>query len=272
MSELEVLRPLIRPVIRLGRVLAGAVPFKQNNINDTFRGLVLTEEGERPAIIKDLEPKELANEVLVAAIALMLGLPVPEPVIAIASPDRLNACKGPEFGEGRLVYASIDVAQPQVAVLYNQGGGRKVLERLAQWKGLGRLYGLDALVANIDRHPGNILFSGDREIWIIDHGHCFTGPHWSASDLASPERLMDSRLQHWLTPILTYKQRTEKAEEAAHIEVDAVRIDLSGVAASDYLTALLTEGDLAAVLIFLNARCAHVPRLAATALDIGRLL
>ena len=49
------------PVIQLGRVLAGAIPFKENNINATYRGIVLTAEGERTAIIKDLEPKELAN-------------------------------------------------------------------------------------------------------------------------------------------------------------------------------------------------------------------
>ena len=62
---------LLQPVVLLGQVLAGAVPFKvENNVTDTYRGLILTDAGERTAIIKDLPPKELANEVLGAAIAL----------------------------------------------------------------------------------------------------------------------------------------------------------------------------------------------------------
>jgi hypothetical protein len=151
-------------IVKLGRVLAGAKPFKANNINDTYRGMVLTDDGEKISFIKDLEPKELANEVMTAAIGLMLGLPVPPPILALASDDRLLAKKGPVFEDGRLVFASADVAQPQVAMLYISGGGEKVLLRLAAWSQLGRLYGFDAFVANIDRHAGNILFSGDREV------------------------------------------------------------------------------------------------------------
>ncbi|WP_421929826.1 hypothetical protein [Neoaquamicrobium sediminum] len=259
-------------VVRLGRVLAGAIPFRENNINDTYRGIVLTDEGEQTAIIKDLEPKELANEVLVAAMALLFGLPVPPPVLAIATPDRLAATKGPQLGEGRLVYASIDVNQPQVAMLYLQGGGKGVLERLAKWAELGRLYGFDALVANIDRHAGNILFSGDREVWIIDHGHCFTGPRWTASDLQPADRPTVSKLKEWLTPVLDYKARNEKAAEAAWVETETEKMDLNAVALSNHMSELLTQADLDAVLEFVNGRYRHVPRLAAQALDVGGLV
>lgn len=260
------------PVVQLGRVLAGATPFKENNINATYRGMVLTANGERTAIIKDLEPKELANEVLVAAIAVLIGLPVPPPVLAIATPDRLAVENGPRLDDGRLVYASIDVDQPQVAMLYKQGGGRKVLERLAQWADLGRLYGFDALVANIDRHAGNILFSGDREVWIIDHGHCFTGPRWDVSDLQPADRPIVSKLKEWLTPILDNRTRNEKAAEAVSVEIATETMDLNAVALSNYVSELLTETDFNAVLKFLNGRYRHVPRLAAQALDIERLV
>lgn len=262
----------MQTVVRLGQVLAGAQPFKAGNINDTYRGIVLTDEGERTAIIKDLEPKELANEVLVAAMALHLGLPVPTPVLALAMKDRLNATKGPVLGEGRLVYASIDVAQPQVAVLYHKGGGPRVLARLAEWKEMGRLYGFDALVANIDRHAGNILFSGDREVWIIDHGHCFTGPRWTPDDLVPPEQKTANRLNEWMTPVLDDRQRTQKAEEAALVETTTAQLNINDLALSNYMAELLVEGDLKAVLDFLNQRLPHVPRLAASALNIERML
>lgn len=262
----------VGPWVHLGQVLTGAVPFKQGNINDTYRGVILTKFGERTAVIKDIESKELANEVLSAAIALQLGLPVPPPYIAFAHPGRFLAKKGPELGEGRLVYASVDVAQPQVAMLYSADGGDKVLGRLARWSNLGRLYGFDALVANIDRHAGNILFSGDREVWLIDHGWCFTGPNWQPADLTSPEQPVVSRLSGWLTPVLDEQQRNETAREAARVEVDAAKMDIRRLALTNYVSDLLTDGDLEAVLTFINGRFPHVPRLAASDLGIDKLL
>ncbi len=264
---------LLQPVVKLGQVLAGAVPFKvENNVTDTYRGLILTDAGERTAIIKDLPPKELANEVLGAAIALGVGLPVPPPYLAWAHPDRLVTSKGPILGDGRLVYASVDVAQPQVAFLYKNGGGARVLARLAQWTELGKLYGFDALVANIDRHAGNVLFSGDREVWVIDHGWCFTGPNWGPADLTPPDKAVLSKLNGWLTPALDDRQRTVIASDAAKIESDAARFDLRLLALTNHVATLLNEGDLDAVLTFLNGRCPHVPRLAANTLGLEWLV
>lgn len=259
-------------VVMLGQVLAGAVPFKAGNINDTFRGVVLTDAGERSAFIKDLEPRELANEVFAAALGLGLGLPVPPPCLALAMPDRLAASKGPILNGGRLVFASVDVNQPQVAMLYVGGAREAVLARLAQWQQLGHLYGFDALVANIDRHEGNLLFSGDREVWLIDHGHCFTGPGWVPADLAPPDRTVVNRLKDWLTPALNETQRVATANVATRVEIETARIDVRALAMSNHLAELLGSGDLEAVVAFVNERCAHIPRLASAALGLERLV
>jgi hypothetical protein len=258
--------------VELGRVLAGATPFKVGNINDTFRGVVWTDRGERTAIIKDLEPRELANEVLAAALGRRLGLPIPPACLAFADSDALAVTKGPALDGGRLVFASIDVGQPQVAMLYNGGGGPSVLARLAQWPHMGRLYGFDALVANIDRHAGNLLFSGEREVWLIDHGWCFTGPNWNAGDLNPPERSVRSKLREWLTPALEEDQRQAASRVASSIEIDMARLDLRAVAVANHLSELLASGDLEAVLGYLQDRCAHVPRLAAETLNIEILV
>jgi len=253
-------------------VLAGAQPFSIGNINDTFRGIILTAVGERPAIIKDLELKELANEIFAAALGIQMGLPIPPPYLAFATPDRLDARKGPAFAEGRLLYASVDVAQPQVAMLYNQGGGPAVLQRLAQWRELGRLYGFDSLVANIDRHAGNVLFSGYREVWLIDHGWCFTGPEWQPADLATPDCAVTSRLSEWMTPALNEGQRHATASIAATVQEVASEIDFEALVEANHVSDLLTTGDLEALLSFLRNRCPHVPRLAASTLGIEKLL
>ncbi|MFE0755078.1 HipA family kinase [Inquilinus sp. NPDC058860] len=260
------------PIIRLGEVLAGAMPFNVGNVSDTYRGVIFTEQGEQTAVIKDLEPKELANEVLAAALGIRLGLPIPPPYIALAHPDRFTARKGPTLGDAKLVYASVDVRQPHVAALYFSGGGRAVLERLAQWQALGRLYGFDALVANIDRHAGNILFSGDKEVWLIDHGQCFTGPDWQPGDLEAPDRPVRSRLTEWLTPVLDYDQRIAVADDAALVELDTKGLDFQALAVVNHVAHLLTSGDLEAVMSFLSSRRAHVPRLAASTLELERLV
>jgi hypothetical protein len=256
--------------VKLATVLGGATPFKANNINDTFRGLVQTDTGERPAIIKDLHAKELANEVLVAALGLTLGLPVPAPYIGLATPDRLPAQKGPEFDGGRLVYVSVDVQQPQVAMLCAAGVPvHAVLARLAQWADLGRLYGFDTLVANVDRHAGNLLFCGNKEVWLIDHGHCFTGPAWSAEDLEPADKSVPNRLNEWLTPSLDDTKRTAVAGKAATVPGEVSRMDLRALAEANYVANLLNDGDFEAVVAFVRDRCASTPKLSAASLGVG---
>lgn len=103
--------------VGLATVLAGARPFKEGNVNDTFRGQVLTHDGDtRAAIIKDLDARQLANELMGAALANAAGLPVPQAYLAMADPARLAASKGPEMAGGsRLLFASTDADTPPVA-------------------------------------------------------------------------------------------------------------------------------------------------------------
>jgi hypothetical protein len=58
------------PPIQLATVLPRAEPFKEGNVNETFRGQVLLGDRKvRGAILKDLDPRQLANELLVSALA-----------------------------------------------------------------------------------------------------------------------------------------------------------------------------------------------------------
>ena len=251
----------------LAQVLGGAVAFNAGNINDTYRGVIRTNVGDRPAIIKDLPPRELANEVLAAGLGLAARLPIPPAYLAFASPDRLAAKYGPQLDGGRLLFASVDVGQPQVAMLCRDRGNAAVLGRLAAWAEAGRMYGFDALVANIDRHAGNLLFSGDQEVWMIDHGHCFTGPEWGHSDLTPPDVRVANRLTEWLTPVLAERQRTYAAHQAAVLAGD-VPVDFNALATANHLAELLDDGDFAAVVTFLQGRRPFTAGLAAEALGM----
>jgi len=259
--------------VRLARVLAGATPFKHGNVSDTYRGQVLTSENEtRTAILKDVPPKELANEVFVASLARLIGLPVPEPYLALAKPDILATSRGPALEDGsRLVFASVDVAQPQVAMLYLGQGTQQVRSRIAEWASIGTLYGFDTLVANVDRHEGNLLFSGDKEVWLIDHGHCFGGPSWQTASLI-PNQFYPNKLSEWLTPAMTSARRAAVAGQAADLPNLFEGADFGQVAAANHVSSLLSETDFSAVMKFLHERLAHVPQQAAAALGINLMV
>lgn len=63
--------------IQLATVLVGATGFKESNVNDTFRGQVLTADGEvKQAIIKDLNIVQLCNELVAHCLAREVGLPI----------------------------------------------------------------------------------------------------------------------------------------------------------------------------------------------------
>jgi hypothetical protein len=256
--------------VRLATVLAGAQPFKEGNVNDTYRGQVLTEDGStRAAIIKDLDPRQLANEVMGAALVEAAGLPVPQAFLAIADPVSLTMTKGPQLDDGsRLVFASADAHTPPVAQLYLGGAPDAVKGRLADWHDIGGVYGFDAWVANIDRHERNLLFSGDNEVWLIDHGHCFNGPQWKPADL-DPAREYANRLQQWLTPVMSSARRSAVAASAGALETHISALDTRRIGELNRVVDLIDSGDFAALVDFLQGRCRHVPRLAALALNIS---
>ncbi len=262
--------------IELARVLPGAIPFSHGNINDTYRGLILTTNGQvRSAILKDLSTIELANELLATCLIRSSGLPTPEVYLTLATPNNLMASKGPIWeGEGRLVFASVDVKTPNItrrAQILDDFGQRLLLQEFASWVDLGKLYGFDAWVANIDRHPGNLLFGNSDEVWLIDHGHCFTGPTWLPADLISSQ-MFQNKLAMWLTPYLQLSERTQLGKTAGEFAAALLRIKLEDILKVSRVEALLQPNFVTAVEQFLKERATKVVFHANSALKIPSLI
>jgi hypothetical protein len=150
-------------------------------------------------------------------------------------------------------------------------GITKVRQRLSEWSGMGALFGLDAWVANIDRHERNLLFSGGNEVWLIDHGHCFTGPQWVAAHL-DPTFGYASKLQRWLTPALSEMKRTALATAAAEYATRIVDLDLKQIGEDNYVLNFVTTAEFASLTRFLADRIPHLPRLAAATLNINLVI
>jgi len=131
-------------------------------INHAVRGIVRTPEGEIEAFVKRLEDsREILVECVCAILARRLGLPVPEPLLVLV-PDYLG-------GPG-LAFGSAAVSHPNLQVRIQPNGQAAVFERLRKWKDLVRAACFDEWIANCDRHAGNLLYDGDAEFWLIDHG------------------------------------------------------------------------------------------------------
>ena len=258
--------------VRLATVLRGAQPLAEKGVNDSFRGQLMLEDGAiKAAIIKDLDPKQLANELMAAALADAAGMPIPGAHLAKVPQGVMTANKGPTLSDGsRLAFGSVDARTPPVAQLYqgqNASVQRKVRERLAEWDGVGGLYGFDSWIANTDRHERNLLFSGDKKVWLIDHGHCFTGPKWTPANF-DPANVYSNKLKSWLTPVMSDARRTAVASAAGGVPEKVKDLDLNRVGELNHVLDVLDKDDFDALVSFLTQRNAHVPRLAADALNL----
>lgn len=264
------------PTIGFARLLVGAIAFKDAgiaNLGDTYRAQILTKEGVRSAIVKDIPVRELANELMAAALAVELNLPVP-PAYLVAADRRVLATQhAPKDGDVSFLFGSVDLKSPSVAQIINTKLGldvvglRRVIDALVSSGRLGNLYGFDAWSANIDRHVGNILLAANALPWLIDHGRCFTGQTWASADLV-PDRLFTSRLKGWLTPSLSTAQKNEYAAVAAELALRLAALDVRETGTKNGLSYLFGEGDFNALVTFLCDRIAHTPRIASDSLGL----
>lgn len=256
-------------------LLAGATPFNAGNVNDTYRAQVLLGDGRiAMAIVKDLDQRQLANELLASTLAKAVGLPTPDVYLAVVRPAILPLSKAPALQDGnRIAFASADVRSPSVVFRYRENPSLEasLLQTISSWGGLGRCYGFDTWIANIDRHAGNLLFGGPKDVWLIDHGHGFTGPAWTASDL-KPEGEYIHRLSSWLTPAIGIDDRKIKAGEAAGLEAVTSKLDLDALVQASLVDRILPSDEVAALKQFLRDRCAYVAYYSNKALGVPSII
>ena len=263
-------------MVELATVLPGAEPFKEGNVNDTFRGQVLlADETVRGAVLKDLDPKQLANEVLASVLAKSAGLPTPDIYLALVRGNDLPASKGPQLADGnRIVFASVDVKIPNFTFQLRKSSNdekTRLFRDLANREILGNLYAFDTWIANIDRHAGNLLFAGQDSIWLIDHGHSFTGPSWNPVDLDANANYQN-RLSEWMTIHMSATERENRADQASRFSSVLGSIDLPASRQYGRTDSLLSEADGKSVESFLRNRVTNVSKFSSEALGIPTLL
>lgn len=264
------------PDIELATVLLGATAFDENNVNDTFRGQVLTSSGDvRHAIIKDLNLVQLCNELIAHSLAREIGLPIPDCYLGLARPEVLAVSRAPATSNfDRLVFVSVDVKVPNVTYRLtgsDVAGKRALFDQIAKWGDLGHLYAFDTWIANVDRHCGNLLFGGPDEFWLIDHGHCFTGPNWEADQL-DPDSEYRNRLSEWLTGQLSLDQKKRRATEVRKFGTEIQGYDATGASKNSRIVDLLPLQEVNALKEFIEKRTVRVSGHASKALGVPTMV
>lgn len=143
-------------LIRVGRLLPGA-QLVGSGSNQPWRGIAATVAGEVAVITKKISRREIAVEIVCAALGRAVGLPVPEPLLLLDADNEWH-------------FASADVGHPNLSQLVSPKDA-SVLDELERWPDLIAAACFDELIANPDRHDGNILFDGQGFL-LIDHGLC----------------------------------------------------------------------------------------------------
>jgi hypothetical protein len=258
------------------RILQGAVPFNVGNVNDTFQGMFLRSDGSRRhGVIKDLNLQQLVNELLAAVLGQELGLPVPNAYLGFAPNGTLCAKHLPlANGSGHLLFVSEDVGTPNLAQQVTAGGTfieALLINALRNWLKLGQLYAFDAWIANTDRHPGNLLIDGPTNVWLIDHGHAFTGPQWQPHHL-DPILGYQHRLSDWLTGQLSPDQKSSKGRDAAIFSTQIATVPVEQALSDGGANMLLPPQSVTALKDFLMKRVQYVPKHAKDALGVPALV
>ncbi|MFZ3485306.1 HipA family kinase [Sphingomonas sp. 3-13AW] len=267
---------MIEP-IGFARALAGAKPFTQDNMNATFRGLILLDDAgsTTTAVLKDLDARELANELLGASLARALELPCPAAYLTAVPPDAFTATKAPVSVEGeRLVFASSDMSVPSVRFQYlgaDPERQRFLVSAVAALPMIGRYYAFDSWIANVDRNAGNLLYGGPEEAWLIDHGQILGSPAWTPAGLSANGEY-PHRLGEWLTPFLSRDQVTRAISEAYKLEHALAHVDVDAVIAASHIASILPTGDVEAARDFLAGRLIFTGYYASKALGEARIV
>tara|TARA_R110001583_G_scaffold194956_1_gene367910 strand:+ start:70205 stop:71002 length:798 start_codon:yes stop_codon:yes gene_type:complete len=262
--------------IQFATVLEGAQPFSENNVNSTFRGSVLTSGGDtKLAIIKDLNLVQLCNELIASCLAVEFGLPVPQAMLGMVEPGVLDVHLAPQLpNKARLVFVSLDVKVPNLSYKITSSSAEVqsiVMEKVCNWEKIGDLYAYDTWIANIDRHAGNLLFGEPDEVWLIDHGHSFTGPCWNLTDLI-PHTAYENRLSEWLTGRLTTTQKKAGASGVREFSNKVIDYDANAVMKNSRVAQILSGNASSALKQFLEQRVQYVLKHASAALGVPVLV
>lgn len=194
--------------IRVGRLLPGG-QLVGEGANQPWRGIAATVAGEVAVIAKRISNREMAVEVVCAALGRSAGLPIPEPLLLLDSANEWH-------------FGSADTGHPNISQFVSSQDN-SILDELERWPELLAAACFDELIANPDRHDGNILFNGQGFL-LIDHGLCLPlgMPPSDSSDDYYANRFLELAISACRDDLSTERAARRAAEWAEQKPIAAV--------------------------------------------------
>jgi hypothetical protein len=189
-------------VIELGHFLPGATLLREEKgVSETYTGIIEVGERKLNAYVKFLSDRELVNELLGSVLARASDLKSPPAfIVEVRRADYPTAAR---FQASNAEIISAFATQALNLRSFNRSAylqspdARKAF--VASWAEWPDVMGFDDWIANGDRHGGNFLIGEQGKVWLIDHGHSFTGPSWQVAALQAqccvPARLWSETIQ-----------------------------------------------------------------------------
>jgi HipA-like kinase len=225
----------------------------RKGVNDTYFGTIYCDDYEGQAYVKDLPIVQLANELVAAVVGIASGLPIPRPFLVLVETGQLPSTHGPLLADetARLAFASQSSPFEQVG----QMDRAITLAAVKKWPYLADAICFDELIANGDRHSGNVLFQAPDRFLIIDHSHAFTGPNWEPDKLLPEREVRNQLVTSWPgVGNLTNDERQAIAGNVPKIAARCRRLSVNQAVMASFVAHILDSDRQLALVDFLKAR------------------
>jgi hypothetical protein len=242
-------------------------------VNSTLFGDVhLLDSSTKPAYVKLIEGRRLANELFALELASRLALAVPQAfVVRLRRSDHEALFKQlgldfPEvYGFGTAALAANSLAREFNVV--DPNFIKWFFVTLKQWKDV---VVFDAWVANEDRHANNLLVDKQLTLWLIDHDLALGGRR----DISTlrPEEVTRNRLVNDFGPLVDVRHRHEVVDECHRFQAAANAIDVTAAAKASEAGLFVSEEELNQLILYVEQRRALVPAILAESLGVSLLV
>jgi hypothetical protein len=151
--------------ILLGTLLPGSIPIGYGQ-SAPRRGFARTHSGaDLPIVVKQVPFIQVAAELFCARLGMLLGLPIPGPIIVLDPVQNVLLAGSVDAGYPNLLqHFAVDPAHPEERLI------AAIAKRLSQWTKVHAVVSFDEWIKNIDRNLQNILWDGHDKFVLIDHG------------------------------------------------------------------------------------------------------
>jgi hypothetical protein len=244
-------------VIELGHFLPGGTLLnEEKGVSETYTGIIEVGERKLNAYVKFLNDRELVNELLGSVLARASDFKSPPAfLVEVRRADYAEAIrfKGSNVETIRaFATQAVNLKSFNRSVNLHSPDAKKAF--VTSWVEWPDVVGFDDWIANGDRHGGNFLIGGQGEVWLIDHGHAFTGPAWQVAGLQAHCNV-HARLWHeTIEPQVSFGDRQSAAARVTKAVSRFEKVALGGAIERALIKSYLSTSEDQALEAFLQQR------------------